>query len=393
MIEKIKNEKLPVIIFGAGIVGEVLYRACQDIGIKVECFCDNNINKTKRELCGIPVIYTPRLKKKYEDASFLLSAADIKDAVGQLERLGYSKWHSCNALLRNCDIQRRQFNMPADFVEYAVATAMLCHDSYLTPDKLFLRSVDLIITERCSLRCKDCSNLMQYYKAPKDCSTGELMSTVDRFCSIMDEVNEFRVLGGEPFMNKEAGLIIERLTKENKVKKVVIYTNGAIVPKQIEYFKNDKVLFIITDYGRLSRNLDNLVKVLGQEKISYYVQKARGWTDCGKIMKHNRNLEQKIKLFGDCCAKNTITLSDGKLYRCPFSANASRLKAVPNSRDDYINLFENVKIDEMKKRIRAYILEKDFLEACDFCNGRSFSDPEIEPAVQISKPIEYQKYE
>jgi len=397
-IENIKREGIPVIIFGAGLVGEVLFHACCKAGIKVECFCDNNINKTRKPMCNIKVIHTLNLKKKYKDAIFLISAADIKDVVDQLNVLGYSKWYDSNLLLRDFDIHQCQFSAPMDFVEYAVATGLLCHDSYLIPDKLFLRSVDIIITERCSLKCRDCSNLMQYYKKPVDCSIEELMQTIDKFCAFVNEVNEFRVIGGEPFMNKEIHLIIKRLNDEPKVKKIVIYTNGTIIPKedQIEYLKNNKVLVFITDYDKLSRKLNDLTQILQQNKISFYAKKPPGWTDCAKIMKHYRNIEQQKEIFKSCCAKNTSTLSKGKLYRCPFAANANRLLAVPDYKNDYIDLFqepiETIDICEMKKKIKMFLLEKDFLEVCDYCNGRSFGDPEIQPAIQIDKPIEYQKY-
>lgn len=394
IIEKIRDERLPIVIFGAGIVGEVLYHACCRAGMKVECFCDNNINKTKKLLCNIEVVHTPSLRTKYKDAIFLISASDMKDVVDQLRNLEYSRWYSCNLLLQDFDIYRYEFSAPMEFVDYAVATAILCHDNYLSPDKLFLRSIDIIITERCSLKCRDCSNLMRYYKHPKDCDTKELMKDIDKFCTLVDEINEFRVLGGEPFMNKEAHIIIKRLIDEPKAKKAVIYTNGTIVPReeQIEYFRNNKVLFIITDYGELSRNLNTLTQKLSVNNIAFYVQKARGWTDCAKIRRHYRNIEQQREIFGNCCAKNTITLSKGKLYRCPFSANAARLHAVPDFNNDYVNIFDDaIDINEMKEKIRRFLFKKDFLEVCDYCNGRSFGDPEIKPAVQIDKSIEYEQ--
>lgn len=394
IIENIKREGIPVIIFGAGIVGEALFHACRNAGIKVECFCDNNSNKTKSSKCNIEVIHTPNLKTKCKDANFIISAADIKDVVDQLHVLGYSKWYACSLLLRDFDVSQYQFSAPMDFVEYAVATCLLCHNSYLTPDKLFLRSVDIIITERCSLKCRDCSNLMQYYKKPVDCDIKELMQAIDVFFTYIDEVNEFRVIGGEPFMNKDFHLIINRLNDEPKVKKIVIYTNGTIIPKEdkIEYLKNSKVLFIITDYGKLSKNLHGLTQILQGNNIAFYVQKAQGWTDCAKIVRHYRYIGQQKEIFRNCCAKNTITLSKGKLYRCPFSANADRLDAVPDVKNDHINIFdETIDINEMKKRIRKFLLEKDFLEVCDYCNGRSFGDPEIQPAVQTNKPLEYEQ--
>ncbi|MCX6727161.1 MAG: radical SAM protein, partial [Candidatus Shapirobacteria bacterium] len=306
VIEKIKKEKRPIIIVGAGIVGEVLYQACRSTRIKVECFCDNNINKTKTLISGVKVIHTPNLKAKYKKAVFLISTADIKDVVDQLKSFGYIKWYPCNLLLRDFDIYQYEFSKPIDFVAYAVATAILCHDSYMTPDKLFLRSVDIIVTEKCSLRCKECSNLMRYYKNPKDTDLKELIGDVDRLCSIVDEINEVRVLGGEPFMYKEVHLIIEKLIDELKVKKIVIYTNGTIIPRdeQLEYLKNNKVFFIVTNYGELSRNLDALTKKLMRNKIAFYVQKVGGWTNCSKIIKHNREVDEQRILFRNCCAKN-----------------------------------------------------------------------------------------
>jgi sulfatase maturation enzyme AslB (radical SAM superfamily) len=395
--EHIKTEGIPVIIFGAGIVGEALFHACRNVGIKVECFCDNNTNKTKSFVCNSEVIHTSNVKTKYKDAIFLISAGDIKDIVDQLHASGYSKWYAGSLLLREFDAFQYRFSAPMDFVEYAVGTCILCHDSYVNPGKLFLRSVDVIITERCSLKCRDCSNLMQYYKKPRDCDTTELMQSVDMFCAFVDEVNEFRVIGGEPFLNKEFHLVTKRLINEPKVNKIVIYTNGTIIPKehQIEYLKSDKVLLFITDYGVLSKQLDALTQILLQNNIAFYTRKAQGWTDCAKIMRHGRNIEHQKEIFNSCCAKNLVTLSNGRLYRCPFSANTARLMAVPEWENDYIDLLqesrETIDLLQIKKKIRAFLLEKNFLEICDYCNGRPFGDPEIPPAIQIKKPLVYER--
>jgi hypothetical protein len=397
-IEEIKKKALPVIIFGSRSVAEALFYACQEVGIKVDCFCDNNINRTKNPVCGLKVIYTPYLRNKYKDAIFLISAADIKDAVEQLYNLGFSKWYPSNLLLKNFNVYKYPLSYPADFVKYTIETCILCHENFLNSDKVFLRSVDIIVTERCSLKCKDCSNLIQYYKNPKDCDTKEILKSIDAFCNIIDEVNEFRIPNGEAFMNKEVHLIIKRLIDEPKVYRIVIYTNGTILPskEQIEYLKDKKILFIITDYGKLSTKIDTLTRKLADNNIAFYVQKAQGWTDCAKIGRHYRSIKEAKEIFKNCCAKNTFTISDGKLYRCPFSANAFRLKAVPDYKDDYINFIKEIEdnkaISEIKEKIKKFILEKEFLQTCDFCNGRSFSDPEITPAIQIKKPLDYIPY-
>ncbi len=123
--EEIKNSEIPVIIFGAGLVGEVLFKYCYKEGIKVDCFCDNNIHKTKEKFCDMEVVYAQKLKEKYNDAIFLISAADIKDVIAQLRTLGYFKWHPGNLLLKDFDIYQCEYGAPIDFVEYAVARIII----------------------------------------------------------------------------------------------------------------------------------------------------------------------------------------------------------------------------------------------------------------------------
>ena len=45
-------------------------------------------------------------------------------------------------------------------------------------DKLRVKHLDLVLTEKCSLKCKDCSNLMQYYSRQKDSEIHLLFKSV-----------------------------------------------------------------------------------------------------------------------------------------------------------------------------------------------------------------------
>ncbi|MFC2039099.1 hypothetical protein ACFLUG_04950, partial [Chloroflexota bacterium] len=259
-----------------------------------------------------------------------------------------------------------------------------------------MRSIDLIITERCSLRCRDCSNLMQYYEKPKDCDINMLLKSIDAFCKVIDDVMDFRVLGGDVFMNKEWPLVIKRLTDEPKARRVVLYTNGTLVPKEkdISCLKNAKVLVIISDYGFLSKKLGELKQLFEQNKIAYHILEVNEWLDCSVITPHNRSIDKNREIYKSCCAKNIDTLSDGKLFRCPYAANAHRLSAVPDYKTDYIDLFQEPldaeSIRETKNKVRDYILHKDYLETCDYCNGRPLSGTEIQPAIQTDKPLKYE---
>ena len=303
-IEALKRSKIPIIIFGAGIAGETVFHACLDLGIKVAYFTDNNTNKTNAikanaSLCGIDVIDLNTIKNTCPEAQFIIAVADIRDIASQLELMGYSKWHPASFLLHGFDLGKCNYGDRYEFAEFAVGTCLNCHDAFIDSQKIFLRSVDLVITERCSLKCKDCSNLMQYYEKPENADTNECLKSIDEFCALVDSVNEFRIIGGEPFMNKEIHQFIDKLDTEPKVRGVVIYTNGTIVPNErnLQSLKSKKVMVLITDYDALSRNADKLAETFKFHGISFYRQKAMNWTSCATIEKHGRSQEAQEQVF------------------------------------------------------------------------------------------------
>ena len=399
IINQIKASQAPVIIAGAGIVGKKILAICRENGIAVECFCDSSIKAAGTLFCGLKVILTPDLKKNYTDATIIISVAAIKDVVDLLENLDFSHWFAGGELLKALPLGQNNPDGAINYEQFAIESCIHCHEGYINPDKLFFRSIDIIITERCSLRCRDCSNLMQYYKAPQHCDSEMLLKAIDSFCTIADKVMEFRIIGGEAFLNKEWPLIVKRLIDEKRAKRVVLYTNGTLLPprKYLSYLQNDKILIVISDYGALSKKLDRLQNLLNENSIAYHVLQVNEWLDCSAIAPHHRSSEQNREIFTNCCAKNMLTLSDGKLFRCPYAANAARLMAVPNYKGDYIDLLHEPlttekRIRETKNLVRNYIFDKDFLKICDYCNGRPLAGNEVAPTVQTDTPLLYTKY-
>jgi hypothetical protein len=112
------------------------------------------------------------------------------------------------------------------------------------------------------------------------------------------------------------------------------------------------------------------------------------WTDSGTINFQAKTEEKLLHMFKNCCVNDVLTLLNGNLYRCPFSANAMNLKAIPINNTDVVNLSDDNKtIDFLAQEITALYKHKDYLTACSYCNGRDYSTPEIAAAIQVSKPI------
>jgi len=385
-----------VIINGAGIVGKVLLDICHSHDVNIEAFCDGSIQVSQGTFHGYKVIHTPALKDCYNDAVILISSASIKDVVDSLSEIGFTEWYTGGELLKGHDISQKNFNSSIDYTKFAIENCILCHDGFMNKNGIFMRSIDLIITEKCSLRCINCSNLMQYYKNPINCDINMLFKGIDEYFKVIDEVMDFRIIGGETFMNKDWSLIVEKIIDEPKAKRIVIYTNSTIVPKEvtIPLLQNTKVIIVATNYGEeLSRKLPDLRAFCELNRIAYHIINVDEWLNCATIERHDRSLKDNLDLFKLCCAKNMATLSDGRLFRCPYSANAHRLKAVPDFKDDYVDLlYGSYDRSTIKRKVRKYLYDNDYLDTCDFCNGRPLSGEEVKPAIQVREPLSYHKY-
>ena len=383
---ELKKEKRPLIIFGASVTGEALLHWCNREKLSVAGFCDNNSKKAGNVLNGKIVFHPPEAFAAFPDAAVLIAVIDIGDIVAQLEKIGIETVYAASEILRDLPIYEYEYSKSADFVNYVAGNCISSHDSYLFPKKLFLRSVDIVITQRCSLRCRDCSNLMQFYLHPHDYDTESVVETAKTLCRAADKVNELRIIGGEPFMNRNCRAITEGLGEISNVGKLVFFTNATIAPDWNGFTDElkTKMLFIITDYGPLSRNLAAMTAMLAREKIAFLVTKAGNWTSCSAIARYERSETMMQDTFDNCCAKNLFTLMDGALYRCPYAANCYSLGLSEKNQHDRVMINDR---KNLKDDLLQFVRQQKYTPVCSWCPGRRFDDPEIEPAIQLKQPL------
>ena len=102
-------------------------------------------------------------------------------------------------------------------------------------------------------------------------------------------------------MYKKVYQVVEHLLKYKNFDQLKINTNGTIVPKEskIDVFQDKRVFFDISDYGKVSRNVKDLVKILKQKKIAHNAARVTEWQDVGKIIKSDRTdkLNKEMDIF------------------------------------------------------------------------------------------------
>jgi len=400
-LQSLRQEGAPIIIVAAVHEAEAIANACRDNGIAVSAFCDTEKRKTQNLFCGLEVIHTPTLPKCFSNARFIIASQHIQDVVEQFSALGYDEFYSALELLENYDIGKHQHLIAQSYMETRISVYKKSHTAYFDEEKSYMRSLDVMITTKCSLKCESCSNLMQYYVNPENTDHEQILAAIKIINENVDDISEFRIIGGEPLMNKSWADIVNGIIETNAERKIFIYSNGTIAPKdeQLEKFYGKNVNFIITDYGKLSRNINKLTEKLTKHSVTYVSKPADNWLDCSRIRHHKRTTLELDEVFKQCCVKYVYTLLSGKLYRCPFIANAANLNAIPDNPANYVDLFS--KTHNVKKKIRNLIKTRKHFPACDFCDGRPY-DPSstlgydgkgiITPGYQTSKPLPYKLY-
>ena len=385
-----------VIVFGTGNCGAIAQLALKEANINVIALSDNNMHRWGTKIDGVEVIPPEKIKSDYGKLPVLI-AVDLNFPYirKQLNGLGITNVFDCDFVFSKLDIDLKKceqvtwsetkFKQKIDLYMYSV----LAHKN---KDKtLRVDSIDLMLTEKCSLKCKDCANLMQLYAKPIDQDFDILIKSIDKFLNTVDHCREIRLLGGEPMMYKKVDLVAEHILKFKNFDQLKINTNGTIIPneKKIKVFQDERVFFDISNYGKISRNVEGLVKLLEEKNIAHNAARVTEWQDVGKIVKTNRTEQLNKEIFGNCCINRGITLLHGKLYLCPFSANATNLKAIKYADEEILNIDMYSK-KELIKKIHKLYFETEFLEACKSCNGRDHNVKRVEAALQASEPIKYE---
>jgi len=400
-IQDLKKDGSPIIIVAALYEAEAIYNACLDNNIKVIAFCDSEKRRSEQPYCGLEVIHSPTLPSRFPKARFIIATQHIQDVVDQLSDFGYSEFYSAMELLEKYKIENHKHHISNEYMNTRISVYKKSYSAYYDNKKTYMRSVDVMVTTRCSLKCESCSNLMQYYAKPENTKNNDIMSALNILQEHVDEISEFRIIGGEPMMNKEWHSIVNEIAEKNEKSKIIIYTNGTIAPKddKLENLKGKNVNFVVTDYGKLSRNINSLTEKLKNHGLAYVSRPAEDWIDCSSIRHHKRSAEDLKEVFKQCCVKYVYTLLNGRLYRCPFIANAANLNAIPDNPANYVDLFS--KKVGVKEQIERLVGVAKFFPGCDFCDGRPY-DPSsskgydgkgmIEPGKQTKTPLSYRVY-
>ena len=395
--EKIKNKinGKNIILFGAGMYLEAAILSLQQKGLKPVLVIDNSLKKQNTKVLTFTIKGIEEAYKLYPDAIIIITTSPhlIQEISNQCKTLGWKNLIDCSCLLSNFEYNIDSFTLGVSQTNFDIDTYYFNYCKIFYPEKIIIKQMDIMITEKCSLKCKDCSNLMQYYVNPKHSDTDTTIAAIKKFMLCVDYVLEFRVLGGEPFIHKEAHKFINFLKSLKNKSRICIYTNGTIIPKNenLQSLISNDVFLRISDYGKVSNKVQDIEEVFIKNKVVYDVLKFEKWQDCARINFIEETDLQLEKKFSECCVQNYITLLNNVIYNCPFAANAHNIKAIPKFKNEYIDIL-NTNKNDIVSTIKTMIYKKKFYESCRFCPGRPLNNTPLEAALQVKEPMPFKSF-
>jgi organic radical activating enzyme len=248
--------------------------------------------------------------------------------------------------------------------------------------------INLIISEVCNLRCKECLSLMPYHTNPRHFDIERLKRSIDVFCE--DRYIEFLFIeGGETFVYPDLVELFKYLLEIPQIEKILIATNGTIFPNEevLSLLSDPKFLVRFSIYGQLSKRLEEFVSECDERRINYVVR-SQTWRKFSAIPLKPHTEEEVKEIASDCCKLTGVNrphLIDGTLYRCPFAGFGGRLGLFPVESGDYVDLLSND--DDLQDKINAFILNPKPVGACYYCSGRGHTNESVPVAEQLPAGI------
>lgn len=271
----------------------------------------------------------------------------------------------------------------------------------------FLPRVSLVITERCTLKCKLCAEYSPYFPKAAFTPLEELEKAIDMLFLCTDAVGDFSISGGEPLLHKEIYQVIRHLWKyEKRINRILVLTNGTVLPSEEDLAElvdagiTGKLQFNISDYGNgLSAKLASIVELcekLGVKHrvITYHGKDlfCDGWIDYGDHTKKYFT-EEEVKEHAEKCyfrkTVNTLLHTfDGRSYmsRCGRSFWRKFIGVTSEETTDVVSFPYEITQGNMKKLKKDIerIANAAYSDSCAYCNGMCEDAPRFQPAEQLT---------
>lgn len=376
--EHFKSDAGAIIIFGTREMGKMASKLAKRCGREVLCFCDNDPRKQGQDFCGVRVL-SPEENQVRHIPVYLctFNFGGEQSIEKQLRNLGYTQIYRHDML---------QWAWQIDVMQRPIAPEHLAQVLYQLRNRTrFLENLDVMSTECCTLRCKDCSLFIPYFEQPKHYRAREIAASIRNLSEAFTGIHNVSIIGGEPLLHPELAELCNAVAEQKNILNITVVTNATVLPKPetLDALKKYTTIVSISDYGALSGAKDELIRALEKRDILYTVFGDEvKWYQNTKIYPKHRTVQENKKIFDQCIWKHRPLLMGERLFLCQVAAVRERF-ALGEGEAALTKCIEQVQ-DLMKKNI---------LQVCDCCDiwknipvAKAAQSEARMPAASLEKP-------
>ncbi len=386
-----------IILYGAGRRGSVAAHCLKKKKIEFAYFCDSDIKKVNQDYCGHKVISFDELIEKYRDYMILITTNHYHAVRERLMKYGVEKVFSCISLFQKIDFDGYTMYSPeyqARNIEQYFYTLVPSKNKEIS----YISQVQLPVTMRCTLRCKECNSYIPYCRGiAEEFDDEEMVAAVDKILLGYKTIGNVLLYGGEPFLHKDLYRLVDIFASNERIEKVTIVTNGTLLPdeKLLQVLRKSNVYVRISNYGELSRKINELIDIFQKNKINMEVTDFKVWNKNPTVDILNETQDELREKVKNCCSiAKALTIIKGKVFFCGFSAFYDYFKAVPDFGDNYVDLL-NFKGtgEELRKEIDSKLeMSEDGLpkKTCRYCKFNNFED-NLPVAEQTTETLSFKE--
>lgn len=381
-----------LVLWGAGKIGGIVAHILKEKGIEALAFVDMLPAKQGSEFCGLKIISPEDFLRDYRDCVLVITTVGRDEVAAWLGERGFANWYDAWPLLLEFDFgdysEQNQMYM-ARMISYyfrTVARSLGLKRQYL------VNRLRVMVTSRCSLRCKECSAFVPYVTAPCDDEWDKVVLDIQKFLDAAEAIQEVELFGGEPLVHPDLSKIVGALKNEPRIAQISIITNGTILPEHrlVEAMKADpRIIFRISSYGSLSSKMEDIVPILLENGIRHEIIDYKTWYKNSEIKLLCETDDELRKKFNCCMEGSGMVSWKGRLYFCtmlPFLLDEGVFPAAVGNFYDMRN--DGLEYKQSLKEIYRYVDRCNtdrYVDACRYCTGKSTTN--FKQAVPVAEQV------
>jgi organic radical activating enzyme len=388
-----------IVIWGAGNLGTALGKKLLQLGIKPACYWDAQAEKIGSRN-GLAVV-APFSGNFDRDATLVLFCIGNVAVGPNIQRqLGENGWRHVvhgNDLLQAllCPLANDKPAVAKICNSFDICSVCSCERLHnivradaarkqaLPPDKtLSFDRVHFITNNVCNLKCTHCFLYINTYtkERKQNVDTAQILQDIEVVMRAVHSFGVVNIFGGEPFLHRDIGRIIDGVLSHDNFGAVIVNTNGVepIKPTQMESLKDTRIRLAFSNYlevldeKRTAAFHRNIEMALAAGVNAKYQNSLPTWNVSSTLEdKHDTEATKRQKKHS--CGVRYLYVFDGKLFPCSVTLSIQDL-GVADYPSDYVELDPAKSPEEIRNGIRR-LLEQPYYDACGHCE--SFGSPAL----------------